>query len=85
MIKLTLLLGYAFISFITTSIPIDPSFCDGKEDGNYAHPTHCRGYYVCITGRTAFIVCPELLLYNAELDVCDMRENVKGPCAEFEE
>lgn len=68
-----------------TSVNIDPDFCKGKKAGNYSHPTYCPGYYTCredYSSETIFIVCPSGLVYDEEMDVCDLRENVTGPCSE---
>ncbi|MGJ1198190.1 chitin binding peritrophin-A domain-containing protein [Sphingobacterium spiritivorum] len=82
--KLSLILISFFLTIAVSAIPVDPNFCENKEDGGYAHPTHCRAYYLCISKRTSVLMCTEGLLYDPDYDVCERPEFLKKPCAEFD-
>ena len=52
------------------------AFCAGKNDGTYADPKDCSGFYKCIDGQTEKKYCWPGQLYNALISQCDVAENV---------
>ena len=52
-------------------------FCQGRNDGNYEHPTSCTKFIQCVGQRYVYIQnCPPGLHYNKTSDQCDWPENV---------
>lgn len=55
----------------------DEKFCNGKADGLYVDPNDFSNFYQCTNGITYWKHCPEGLLFNPDLNVCDWPTNVK--------
>ena len=56
------------------------TFTDGCESGIHPHESECNLYYQCDHGhRFPDQECPEGLLFNSELLVCDWPANVVCP------
>ena len=55
----------------------DEKFCNGKADGLYVDPNDFSNFYQCDNGITYWKHCPEGLLFNPDLNVCDWPTNVK--------
>ena len=71
----------------TKTIPPSPTaynplagFCNGRADGNYAHPSRCDQFISCVAKRIVYVRnCPAGLYYNAKTDQCDWKRNVNCP------
>jgi hypothetical protein len=52
--------------------------CAGQPDGSFvANPDNCAGYFQCVDEQEAdSLLCPSGLLFNEDLGVCDLPENV---------
>jgi len=55
--------------------------CEGVEDGEFLrNPADCHKYRRCVDGRLVEQDCPEGLVFNKQLDVCDYEHNVPECC-----
>ena len=52
------------------------SFCDGKEDGFYAHPSDCSKFYRCPSNSLSAISCPTGLVFDTVFGVCNWPHEV---------
>lgn len=55
---------------------MDKDFCLDRNNGNYADPYDCSGYYTCLSGQTKKENCPKTLRYNYNTGECDWPANV---------
>ncbi|KAK3738408.1 hypothetical protein RRG08_037045 [Elysia crispata] len=52
------------------------SFCDGKEDGFYVHPSDCSKFYRCPSNSLSAISCPTGLVFDTVFGVCNWPHEV---------
>merc|ERR1711862_982684 len=66
------------VKSINTTAPVEPCICPSGYSGLIA-TSDCKGYYLCLNGALASenpTYCPDGLLYNNDLQVCDLETNV---------
>lgn len=59
----------------------DPNPCRGIIDPEdfsiyFPNPFHCNQFFECSVGKSILFTCPDGLLFNSKLNVCDWPENV---------
>lgn len=76
----TIHLGYLSTAAIATtrSDQVTDNFCEGKADGNYAHPSHPNSFYGCSNGLTNILTCPEDLVFKQSCNCCDWPRTESG-------
>jgi len=60
----------------TTTLAPGATFCTGRPDGIYAHPTSCTSYYHCAHGQGSPIPCGAGTYFNPANSVCDWPANL---------
>ncbi|XP_031550900.1 uncharacterized protein LOC116288273 [Actinia tenebrosa] len=55
------------------------TFCAGKEDGDYSHPTDCNQYVTCSTASKIARPCGVGMNFHPKNKVCDHASNVVCP------
>jgi len=66
------------VKSVNTTAPVEPGTCPSGYSGLIA-TSDCKGYYLCLNGALASenpTYCPDGLLYNNDLQVCDLETNV---------
>ena len=53
--------------------------CEGLDDGTYLpNPRDKGSFYMCHDGVPVLHQCPDSLVFNPEINVCDWPRNVGG-------
>jgi len=62
---------------LPTAKPMQPIVCP-PSNGIMANPNDCHSFYICANGLPYLFACPETLVFNNALLVCDWPYNVSA-------